>query len=43
MFYVLEIYSSELLKAKYLYNTTEEKDDIFELKVGCKELCELPL
>jgi hypothetical protein len=35
--------SSELLKAKYLYDTTEEEDDIFEPEVGCKELCELPL
>jgi hypothetical protein len=37
------MYSSELLKAKYLYDTTEEEDDIFEPKVSCKELCELPL
>jgi hypothetical protein len=43
MLYVLEMCSSELLKAKYLYDTTEEENDIFEPEVGCKELCELPL
>jgi hypothetical protein len=40
---MLKMCSSELLKAKYLYNTTEEKDNIFKPKVGCKELCELLL
>jgi hypothetical protein len=40
---MLEICSSKLLKAKYLYNTTKEKDDIFEPEVSYKELCELSL
>ena len=43
--FCLEICSTELLKAKELYDevVAGKKDDLFDPKVGCKELCQLPL
>jgi hypothetical protein len=44
--YCLELCSSELLKAKELYDIDVlggEEDDEFDPKFGCEQLCELPL
>ena len=44
--YCLELCSSELLKAKELYDKEVlrgEKDDEFDPEFGCEQLCELPL
>jgi hypothetical protein len=44
--YCLELCSSELLKAKELYDKEVlrgEEDDEFDPEIGCEQLCELPL